>query len=682
MQVGDQPPPEPKLLELARKKFATLTHAEEELFRATQEGREASVLTGNEKEDNPANAANWDADRRVVRAESIVWLYTDSQASAFLTHRGVTLVGMGIDADLDLSYAEIKFSLKALNCVFSGNILLLDAQLRGIYLLGCLIKSLNAHRAKIRGGVMLRNGFKAEGEVRLVGATIDGDLDCNGAQFSNPNGIALFVDAAKIDGSIFLPGGFKAAGQVGVMGATIAGDLDCDGGQFSNPNGVALAADRAKIGRGIFLRNGFKAEGVVRLVGATIGGSLECDGGQFSNPNGIALNANGAKIERNVFLRNGFKAEGMVQLGGATIDGALNCNGGQFSNPNGIALAVERTKIGSDFFLFDGFKAEGEVRLLGATIGGDLDCDGAQFSNPNGIALFADTAKIGRNVFLRNGFKAEGIVSLVSADLGRLFVYGGLIEPENAILDLRLAKTGTLWDDKESWPSAGNLFVDGFNYELLSDDSPHDAKSRTDWLHRQPRRSFLPQPYEQLAIVSRQMGHERDARLVMIEKNRDRARFTHFPRQGWWWYNLFGRLIGYGYAPWKAFAISVTMILLGWFVFYLGFSHGLVSPTREDAYVRAPNGHLVLGKSGRPEISKDYPVFNPLVYSLESFIPLIKFDQSASWAPNANSGTEISRFHLQAPSGRLLRYYLYFHIAAGWLFTSLWVGAVTGLVKS
>src|SRR6266480_2366540 len=301
MQVGDQPPPEPKLLELARKKFATLTHAEEELFRATQEGREASVLTGNEKEDNPANAAKSDADRRVVRAESIVWLYTDSQASAFLTHRGVTLVGMGIDADLDLSYAEIKFSLKALNCVFSGNILLLDAQLRGIYLLGCLIKSLNAHRAKIRGGVMLRNGF-------------------------------------------------KAAGQVGLVGATIAGDLDCDGGQFSNPNGVALAADRAKIGRGIFLRNGFKAEGVVRLVGATIGGSLECDGGQFSNPNGIALNANGAKIERNVFLRNGFKAEGMVQLGGATIDGALNCNGGQFSNPNSIALAVERTKIGSDFF--------------------------------------------------------------------------------------------------------------------------------------------------------------------------------------------------------------------------------------------------------------------------------------------------------------------------------------------
>ncbi len=42
MPAGDQPPtqppPEPKLLELARKKFGTLTRAEEELFRAAQEG--------------------------------------------------------------------------------------------------------------------------------------------------------------------------------------------------------------------------------------------------------------------------------------------------------------------------------------------------------------------------------------------------------------------------------------------------------------------------------------------------------------------------------------------------------------------------------------------------------------------------------------------------------------------
>jgi len=350
-------------------------------------------------------------------------------------------------------------------------------------------------------------------------------------------------------------------------------------------------------------------------------------------------------------------------------------------NASGRALNVEASKIGSNVFLGSGFKAEGEVNLLGATIDGDLDCSGAEFLNASGRALNVEASKIGRNALFRDGFQAQGQVNLLGATIRGLQIVN-VLEAEQTILDLRLTEVGTFWDDEGSWPKEGNLRLDGFRYERLYEASPFQADSRKKWLRRQSPDKFLPQPYEQLAAVLRKMGHERDARLVMIEKNQERARFTHFPQQGWWWYNVFGRLIGYGYAPWRALAISVAMILLGWFLFYQGFSHDLISPTRENAYVKTPNGHLVLGKSGRPEISKDYPVFNPLVYSLESFIPLIRFDQSGSWAPNANSSTEISTFHLQAPTGRFLRYYLYFHIAAGWLFTSLWVGAVTGLAKS
>jgi len=586
MPAGDQPPsqlpPEPALLTLARKKFATLSRAEEELFRSTQEGRVASVLTDDESENNPANAANWNPDR-VVRGGCIAWLCTDPQALALVTYRGLQLLGMRIDADLEVQNAEIKFPLTAWKCAFSGNFLLRDAQLRGLYLVGCLIKSLSADRARIRGAVLLRDGFKAEGEVNLLGATIDGYLDCTSAQFSNATGFALNANGAKVEG-------------------------------------------------GVFLRDGFKPDAEVNLLGATIGGGLDCTSAQFSNAKGFALNANGAKVEGGVFLRSGFKAEG-------------------------------------------------EVNLLGATIGGGLDCSSAQFSNAKSTALTAEGAKIGGDVFLRDGFKADGGVNLLNAMAGALLIYN-VLEAEKILLDLRLTKVQTFWDDEKSWPKSGMLLLDGFRYERLYEKAPLSAESRKKWLRRQPHDKFLPQPYEQLAAVLRQMGHEREARLVMIEKNHQRASFTRFPRQGWWWFNLFGRFIGYGYAPWRAFALSVAIILLGWFVFYLGFAHHLFSPTKDNAYVKAPNGHVVPGKSGGPEISKDYPVFNPLVYSLESFIPLIKFDQSASWTPNANSSTEISTFHLQAPTGRFLRYYLYFHIAAGWLFTSLWVGAVTGLVKS
>jgi sRNA-binding regulator protein Hfq len=531
------PPTEPPvgtLLALAKTKFGALSRAEEELFRAAQEGRTASALTGNKKEDNPASAANWNADR-VVRAKCISWVCTDPQASALVSYRGLELHGMRVDGSVELDNAEIKFALRAWNCAFSGHISLQDAQLRVLYLLGCQIRSLNARRATTKGSVFLSKGFKAEGEVNLVETRIGGRLDCSGAQFLNANGIALTANGAQIEG-------------------------------------------------GVFLRNGFKAEGEVNLVKATIGGHLDCVGG-------------------------------------------------------------------------------------------------AQFLNAKGMALNANTANIEGCVYLRDGFKAEGAVNLVAATIGNLQIHN-IVRADQMILDLRLTKTGTFWDDEKSWPKAGNLFLDGFRYERLDENAPVQADSRRKWLSLQRSDRFRPQPYEQLAAVLRQMGNEREARQVMILKNHERARFTEFPHQSWWWYNVFGRLISYGYAPWRAFAMSLAMILLGTLLFHFGSAHDLISPTSENAYVKEPNGQ-VSEENKRPKISEKYPVFNAFFYSLESFVPLLKLDQSANWRPNANHGTEISPFHFSvARTGSLLRYYLYFHIASGWLLTSLWVGAVTGLVKT
>jgi hypothetical protein len=574
-------PTEPALLALARKKFGDLSRAEEELFRAAQEGRAASALTGNKEEDDPANAENWKADR-VVRAKCIAWACTDPQASALLTYRGLDLRGIRIDGELDLNFAEIKFPFSAWKCVFVEDIILQDAQLRGFYLVSCQIKSLNAGRAIIDGPVLLRN-TEAKGEVNLSGTKIGGDLECDGAQFLNAEDLALNADGAKIEGNVFLRNRFKAEGQVNLEGATIGGALQCDGGKFLNARGLALFAHVAKIEGGVYLRY-FKAEGQVNLMGTKIGGNLECGGGNFSDPDAWALDASGAKIEGDVFLRYGFEADGEVNLSGATI--------------------------------------------------------------------------------------------------GNLEIHD-VIKADQMVLNLRLTQVKTFWDDENSWPKSENLFLDGFRYERLYEEAPFEAESRKKWLRLQSREKFLPQPYEQLAAVLRQMGHERDARLVMIEKNYERARSTPFLQQGWLWYNVFGRLIGYGYTPWRAFAMSVAMIVLGTFLFHFGSTHDLISPTSENAYVKEPNEQLIREANKRPEISEKYPVFNAFFYSLESFTPLLKLDQSANWTPNANHGAEISVCHLRLTStGGLLRYYLYFHIAAGWLLTSLWVGAITGLVKT
>lgn len=531
-QPSAQPMPEAALLALAKKKFGTLSRAEEELFRAAQQGRAASALDADENENDPDNAANWPA-HRAVRAACIAWLCTAPQASLLMTYRGLEFHGMRIDGVLDLANAEIKFELRAWKCAFSENIGLQHAQLRGFYLLRCRLRDLKASGAIFTGSMFLRD-VEAKGEVSFKGAAIGGDLDCEGAHFSNQGGTALTANGTKIEGSVFLN---------------------------------------------------------------------------------------------------------------------------------------------------DGFKAKGEVDLSFATIRGNLECDGAEFSNSEGPAFNANTANIEGSVYLRDGFRAEGTVNLVAARIGNLQIRD-VIAPERMILDLRLTKVRIFWDDEASWPSAENLFLGGFRYEHLYEKAPFEADSRKKWLGLQSRDKFRPQPYEQLAAVLREMGHERDARQVMIEKNRERANFTHFPRQGWWWYNVFGRFIGYGYEPWRAFAASVVMTLLGTLLFGIGFKHDLIGPTSENAYMKEPDGQLI-EKNGHPTISERYPVFNAFVFSFESFVPLLKLDQSASWRPNANRRSAILFFRRRVPySGSFLRGYLYFHITVGWLLTSLWVGAITGLVKT
>jgi sRNA-binding regulator protein Hfq len=676
--VGGATAAETNLLQLAKERFTNdLSVAEEKLFRAVARGEEFHFTTGSAKEDDPANSSNWGKDR-VIRADRLAWLCTDAAASALVTYRGISISGLRIEGVLDLEWANVAFPISALNCAFKNSILLTECHLCALCLDGTHIKDLRADGLRVERELFLRNGFRADGEVRLLSASIGGNLECDGSQFINPNAIALFADGVKIEGHVFLRNNFSAHGAVLLLYATIGKGMDCHGGQFANSNAVALNANGAKIEGPVLLYKGFKAEGNVQFSAATISGDLDCHGGQFANSNAVALSANGAKISGNMFLSGGFKAEGEVQIQGAEIGRELDCGSGQFINPQGLALVAHLAKIEGAVILGAGFKAEGGVTLLGATIGGSLECSGGQFvnTNTNAFALDAEQAKIEGSVFLRKGFEADGQVSFAIAYITRSFQWRSVKSPEKAILDLRSARVGTLWDDKTSWPRVGNLFLDNFVYDEIYSDAPAKAESRIAWLQRQPTDQFLPQPYEQLAGVLRKMGHEDEAAKVMIAKNRDYA--AHLP---WYsvsrlWYNLIGELAGYGYLPGRAFKISLGFILFGWRLFKACYRRGIVVPTDSSrAYSKdAARAH---------RLSEDYPRFNAFIYSLEKFVPLLSLEMGQHWLPDANRGTWL-RLHNRnlLTSGSLLRCYLWFHIISGWILTTLWIGGITGLVKT
>jgi hypothetical protein len=326
-------PQKKTLLELAADRFGQdILPAEKKLFGAAEEGHRADC-----GEESGAKG--------LVRSVRLAWLCTDPNARSRVKYQGVSICGAEIQGEVNLEWANISFPFQTWCCVFKETLILR-----------------NSHILYLR---VTNTSFEAG--VDLMGATIEGNLDCLGSQFASKGKLwALQALGAKINGSVFLSclaegelTGFKAKGGVNLQAATIEGDLICLGSQFTS-NGqtssslpveddlspcppMALNAFAAKIKGSVYLR-GFKAEG---------GGSV---------------------------LRHGFKAEGGVHFRAATIEGSLSCIDGQFA---------------------------GGLNLQAATIERDLVCEGegSQFAPNKGqkYALDANGAKIGGNVLLREG---------------------------------------------------------------------------------------------------------------------------------------------------------------------------------------------------------------------------------------------------------------------------------------
>jgi hypothetical protein len=118
------------------------------------------------------------------------------------------------------------------------------------------------------------------------------------------------------------------------------------------------------------------------------------------------------------------------------------------------------------------------------------------------------------------------------------------------------------------------------------------------------------------------------------------------------------------------------VIGVGWICFWRGDHFGLITPKDDKALVvqkwRALQVEGVL-----------IPKFNPFTYSLETFVPLLKLALSDYWLPNAKYGGHVwSVLGLPKTWGALLCIYMWFHIIAGWVLTTLWLAGLTGLVKS
>ncbi|MFT7038238.1 MAG: hypothetical protein ACJAW4_000940 [Paracoccaceae bacterium] len=212
-----------------------------------------------------------DADR-AIRAGLIAFLARAGDARAPTSDRGLLIVGAWIDGGaLDLEGAKLRGDLGLMRCRFDQAPILRGAACASIFLDGAVLPGLVGDRLRCSGSLLMRNGFTAMGEVRLLGAQIRGILVCSGATLDGGGGYALNADRARVTGSVFLNAGFTATGAVRLLGAQIGGDLNCIGATLKGGGGNALSADRTRVTGSVFLRRGFKATGAMVFTEARLG---------------------------------------------------------------------------------------------------------------------------------------------------------------------------------------------------------------------------------------------------------------------------------------------------------------------------------------------------------------------------------------------------------------------------
>jgi hypothetical protein len=341
---------------------------------------------------------------------------------------------------------------------------------------------------------------------------------------------------------------------------------------------------------------------------------------------------------------------GPISFFRARIDGTVDFTGARIMNPGQDAVNLSEANIGGDLIFHEGFSTNGIVYLRLAKVGHDVSFHDAEFTG-------------------------DGELDAERAVIEGTFYWVEIKHTPRTMLDLENARAGAIWDDEASWPTPGNLNLSGFVYGEIA-GGPPAAPPRLRWLALQPP-GYASQPYRQLATVLSDQGREQGATEVRIAKEVAQRRFGHMSRIQRAWSLMLQVTIGFGYRPLRALWWIGGFVGLGTILFGWGYHARIITPTEEGAY-----GQFV--QTGEPP--PHYPVFNPLIYSLENFLPVVDLYQDKYWRPNPRHAVRGKIIHggerLDASSipSRMLRWYLWLHILAGWTITPLLFAGLSGLV--
>jgi hypothetical protein len=481
-------------------------------------------------------------------------------------------------------------------------------------------RSIQADRMHIGGTIRLLHQFIARGEVRLIGARIDGSLDLTGARIESASstGLALDLGEAVIEGSVFLVpdasgrrpvirgridmGGARVTGQVLVRGATLEARSAMPAGSAysrSRVGGTAVSAPRLTVGAEVTLEDHCQVTGGIDLSMSELSSLSIGPGCSLHAPGRTALDLTNAEFRSTVTVGDKVPVEGTIRLSGARVRGNICLRGAVLSAPEGKSLlAAQGVRVDGEVEL-QGLAAEGgDLGFRAATVGSVMDASGAHLRNALGYTLNLHQANVRGSVRLVDGFESTGVVVLNRATVeGRLLctqgsfdcpaptgrnprghaveaisatIRGGVdlgwTRPPSPSVDFTNASTTFLADDPATWPSS--FLISGFTYDRFEQPQgggpgrTWDHAARCAWLKRQA--AYDASPYEQAARVFRQHGYADGAKAILIAQHRHARRTIEgrwaLPRRVLG--TAYDLTVGYGYRPGRVLWLLGLLLIL------------------------------------------------------------------------------------------------------------------------
>jgi hypothetical protein len=384
----------------------------------------------------------------------------ESQALLFL--RKARIVG-----PLNLGGCRLAARLRLEHCIVDESIYLEQARASDIRFIKCALRGgIEGSQLSVDWNLWL-DGSTLNKPVRLSHATIGGQLGMVGTFLCaepEPETPMFHGDGLQVGNGMYCREGFESLGQIRLVGAAIEGQLDMSNARISCSTGPAILAPELSVSQS-FLAGGLKS-GAVVLSGARIGGNLAMDGADLRGGGEDALTAGSVTVGGHLECTEGFRASGDVDFSYATINGHLALNDAHLDGELVLFGGTVRTQLGleratllasedadpqvalnADYLHAgggihgSGLSTRGQLRLAGADIGGQLNLRGATLDSgkstdrrPEAIAGQSLRARSG--VYCVDGFSARGDLNLQGARIDIEFsLHGALVEEGTVVLD-------------------------------------------------------------------------------------------------------------------------------------------------------------------------------------------------------------------------------------------------------